>query len=360
MIVYMTNIALTLILGVALIYVNPSEQKKKWFCGVTSFLWILISGLRSWSIGADTLKYADSFERAGRTSWGDVFDALYRVYFQGYSAETSAENFFYKDPGYLLFQKIVHIFTNNYQVFLIIIATVFFAAMARFIYKNSEDPCFSYILFSTLFYSFYAITGHRQTLATALVVFFGYEFIKERKFWRFALVALLAFILHKSALIFVPFYFLSRIKVDGKYLAALGGFTGIVLAIGGPAILWMGKFLGFERDSVYEAPTYTFTTLMVLVALVVLICYASFKDTGKYKNIEVSATTLAAIFALFTLIDQSMMRIQQYYSLTMMLSLPSAFTTFRPKNRLLVTMLCIGALLFLFIKTGARYKFFWQ
>ncbi len=360
MTIYLINIALILVLGICLIYTNPTQQKRKIFCWISSVSWIALSGLRHWSIGADTLKYADTFDLAGRTSWEDVFDALYQVYIRGYGAESSAENYLYKDPGYLLFQKIIHIFTSDYQVYLIIIAVIFFAAMGRFIYKNSEDPCFSYLLFSILFYSFYAVTGHRQTLATALVVFLGYEFIKERKFWRFVLVAFLAFLLHKSSLVFVPFYFLSRIQVDGKYLVVLGAFTGVVLAIGSPAILWMGNFLGFDRNSVYEAPTYTFTTLMVLVAVVVLICYASFKNGGKYKNIEVVATSLAAMFALFTLIDQSMMRIQQYFSLTMMLSLPSAFTTFKPKNRLIVTMLCIGALLFLFIKTGARYKFFWQ
>ncbi len=360
MIVYLANIALTLILGVALIYVNPTPQKKRWFCGVTSFVWILLSGLRHWSIGADTAGYAETFERVGQTAWRDVFQALYRVYFQGYSSEASIENFLYKDPGYLLFQKIVHIFTHDYQVLLVIIATIFFVAMGRFIYRNSEDPCFSYILFCTLFYGFYAVTGHRQTLATALVVFIGYEFIKERKLGRFLITALCAYILHKSSLVFVPFYFLSYKKIDGKYMVAIGGFTGAVLAIGSSAILWMAQLFGFDKDKVYDAPTYTFTTLMVLVAIVVVLSYSSFKRMTLYKSIEVSATMLAAMFALFTLIDQSMMRIQQYYSLIMMLSLPSVFMTFKPKNRLLVTMLCTLVLLFLFIKTGAHYKFFWQ
>lgn len=360
MVVYVVNIMLTLILGVALIYTNPTPQKKKWFCGISSFLWILISGLRHLSIGADTLKYADSFERAGRTTWADVFSALHRVYFQGYSPENSAENFFYKDPGYLLFQKIAHIFTDDYQVYLIIIAIIFFAAMGRFVYKNSEDPCFSYILFSTLFYSFFAITGHRQTLATALVVFIGYEYIKEHKFWRFALIALLAFMLHKSSLVFVPFFFVSRIRVDGKYLSAILVFTAAVFAIGGRAILWMSNLFGFEKDAVNESPTYTFTTLMVLVAVVVLLSYYSVGTKSTQKNIEISATTLAAVFALFALLDQGMMRVQQYYSLIMMLSMPSAFVTFKAKNRLLVTILCILILFFLFVNTGARYKFFWQ
>lgn len=360
MTVYLINIALTLVLGICLIYIQPTQQKKKIFCWLSSTSWVLISGLRHISIGADTANYARSFERAGSTEWVDVFNAMYRVYLQGYSPELSAEYFLYKDPGYLLFQKVVHLFTDNYQVYLVLIAAFFFAAMGRFIYKNSVDPCFSYILFSTLFYSFFAITGHRQTLATTLIVFIGYEFIKERKFWKFILVALLAYLLHKSSIVFLPFYFLSRIKISGKYLAALGGFTAVILGIGGQATIWLASLVGYDIEEVYEAATYTFTTLMVMVALVVLLCYSRFKNDSPYKGIEVSATMLAAMFALFTLVNHGMMRIQQYYSLAMMLSLPSAFTAFKPRNRFLVTLLCVFVLVILLIRNSPQYRFFWQ
>ncbi len=360
MVVYLANMALILVLGICLIYIQPTQQKRKVFCWLSSVSWILISGLRSWSVGADTLKYAEHFDRAGSVSWADAFTSFYRGYLQGYTPEDAVENFWYKDPGYLLFQKIAHILTDDYQVYLIIIAVIFFSAMGRFVYKNSEDPCFSYILFSVLFYSFYAVTGHRQTLATALIVFVGYELIKERKLWKFILITLVAFLLHKSVLLFAPFYFLSRIKISGKYLAVLGGFTAVIFALGGNAILWIASLVGYNREEAYEAPTYTFTALMVLLTLVVLLCFRQFKNKTPYKNMEVLANTLAAMFALFTLLDQSMMRVQQYYSLMTMLTLPSAFSTFKPKNKLLVTMLCMLALLFLFIKTGAHYKFFWQ
>lgn len=360
MVVYLANIAFILVLGICLIYLQPTQQKRKWFCWLSSLSWILISGLRHISVGPDTIQYANSFARAGITTWKQVFHSLYRVYIEGYSPQASAENFLYKDPGYLLFQKIAHIFTDDYQVFLIIIAVIFFAAMGRFIYKNSEDPCFSFVLFSTLFYSFYAITGLRQTVATALVVFLGYEFIKERKFWKFVLVAVLAFMLHKSSIIFVPFYFLSRIKISGRYLLLIGGGTVAVFAIGSSFILWAASLIGYDRKEVYEAPTYTFTTLIVLVAIVVLLAYSQFKDKTPYKTIETNAIILAAVFSLFTLIDQSMMRIQQYYGLSMMLALPSTFSVLKDKNKLLVKIICIFALILLFIQNQPAYQFFWQ
>lgn len=60
--------------------------------------------------------------------------------------------------------KFFQIFSTDYQLFLVFIAIVFFVPMGILIYKYSEAPYLSYVLFSSLFYSFFAITGHRQTI----------------------------------------------------------------------------------------------------------------------------------------------------------------------------------------------------
>ncbi len=358
--VYLINITLTLLLGVYLIYIDPSREKKKWFCILASVNWTLISGLRHWSIGADTLNYVTNFERVGRTSWEDVWMTLYRAYIQGYAPNTSSEAALYKDAGYLLFQKIVHVFTDEPQVFLLIVAALFFAAMGRFIYKHSEDPCFSYVLFSTLFYSFYAITGIRQTLATALVVLVGYDFIKQRKLWKFFLVSLLAFLLHKSAVVFIPFYFLAYVKIDWKFLSAITAFTAAVFAIGSEAIFWFASLVGYDRDEAHELPTYTYTFLILLVALVVLLCYKITNKSSIETSMKVSGSLVAAVLTLFTLLDQSMMRVQLYYALVLLLSLPDAFMSFKAKNRMWITALCVAVLVVMFIRNNPQYQFFWQ
>ena len=62
-----------------------------------------------------------------------------------------------------------------------------------------------------LFYAFYSVTGHRQTLATALIVFVGYKYIKEKKLLKFLVIAFIVFMLHKSSLVFIPYYFIAHI-----------------------------------------------------------------------------------------------------------------------------------------------------
>lgn len=360
MLIYLLNIFLILLYGLCFVYIRPNQIKKAVFCSMAAFNWIMIAGLRNWRIGPDTVGYARMFFAADSISWQKTFDIFFNVYFKGAKALTPSEIALYKDPGYLIFEKIVHIFTDNYQIYLIIIASILFITFAWFIYKNSEDACFSFILFSTLFYSFYAITGIRQTIATSLIVFIGYEFIKQRKILKYILISLIAFTIHKSALVFMPFYFLSQKKINRKYYVVIVALTIFVFASGPSFILDMATWAGYFREEVYKANTYTYTALMSLIGIGTIITYKKIQVQGQYKNMEINATVLAVMFTLFTLLDQSMMRVQQYYGLFIMLSLPSILNCFDNKTKFLLKSACIVVLILLFINNNPIYMFFWQ
>ena len=69
MTVYLINIALILLFGFLLLHVNPTNEKKKLYCVIVTIQWTLISGLRHWSVGADTQAYYRSFENVKTMSW---------------------------------------------------------------------------------------------------------------------------------------------------------------------------------------------------------------------------------------------------------------------------------------------------
>lgn len=360
MTIYLVNIFLILLWGFGLVYYHPTPKKKMYFCAIASLQWTLISGLRHISVGADTVGYVPAFVSVGKRSWKTVFTAFVDVYFHGRKPENAGENALYKDPGYLVFQKIVHIFTDNPQVYLLIVAAIIFAALAYFIYKNSEDPVFSYVLFSILFYGFFAVTGIRQALATALVVFIGYEFIKEKKFWKFAIVALIAYTLHKSVLVFILFYWISKIKVSWKYIAALAAVLLVGFAGGPSFILQIAELFGYTRDDVYEANTVAYTTVIAIIGLGFVFLFKWIQKQGSYKNAEINAILLAVVLTFFTLIDQTMMRVQQYYALFLMLGIPSALCCFQKRERLFLKSIAYMAMLAYLISNHPHYLFFWQ
>lgn len=351
MTVYLVNIALLIILGIPLIYLQPNETKRKVYCIIGAFNWIILSGFRDYSVGADTVAYGQAFDEIRSLSWGTVFQRLKDSYFGGDKK--------YKDPGYTFLQKVVHLFTDDYRVFLFLIAVFFTVLMAVWIYKYSKDPCLSFLVFSVVFYSFFAITGHRQTIATALVVFIGYGLIKKQKLLPFILVVLVGFTIHKSCIIMLPFYFLAHKKITPTYLVTLFAFCVATFALGQGFILEIATLFGYDYEG-YQADTGTFTLLMMFMTVATIWASKQMLNNDRENALgPINAMLLAGAATVLTLREQSMMRIQQYFSLYMMIALPEILCTLSKKNRLFITMFCMLALIALLIKTSPYYKFCW-
>ena len=351
MLVYLINIALILIFGYIFLIKSESDKSKKIYCAVVALQWILISGLRDWSVGSDTYAYALSFERVKSMSWEKIFYDIWQYLIRGADI---------KDPGYKLIEKIFQIFCGDYQVFLIFIAVLFMGAMAVWIYKNSNMPCFSFILFSTLFYSFYAVTGHRQTIATALIVFMGYECIKKRKPIRFAILAIVAFFIHKSSLVFIPFYFIARIPVTLPYVIIALIVIAVVALLGrqlyGAVALWMG--FG-EEHVIYEGGgAETYATVLVIMCVLILATYFIYKNHRENAKHIFNITLLTLMSSLLVYQNQGFMRIQQYYSLFLMISFPEVLSCFDKNSRTLAYFGATILMIFYLVLRSPHYQFF--
>lgn len=353
MLVYLINIALILLFGYIFLIKFESDKSKKLYCAVVALQWILVSGLRDWSVGADTMNYYRAFESVKSKSWSRLFLNLWEYIVHGADI---------KDPGYELVEKAFQIFCGDYQIYLIFIAALFMGAMAVWIYKNSNMPCFSFILFSTLFYSFYAVTGHRQTIATALIVFMGYECIKKRKPIRFAILAFIAFFIHKSSIVFVPFYFIANIPITLPYVIIALIVVATVVILGKPlygAIAeWMGFGEGMIEYDVGGAETYA--TVLILMCVLVLATYPLYKKHRENAKHIFNITLLTLMSSLLVYQNQSFMRIQQYYSLFLMISFPEVLSCFEKRTRTLAYFGAIGVLILYLCMNSPYYSFFWQ
>ncbi len=354
MTIYIINIAL-MFLWSSLLLKNDRENKgkKKAFCIIAAIQWIFISGLRHESVGADTSVYASAFERVKDTPWSTLWDNCVSYILEGKEV---------KDPGYSLLVKIFQIFSGEYQLFLFFIAIVFTGLMAWWIYKNSELPEISFLVYSTLFYAFYGITGHRQTLATALVCFVGYELIKKKKFLRFALVAFVAFMLHKSSIVFVAYLLIAHIDISLIYGGAVVlGSTALAL-FGKSIYAPIAEALGFTSGTIdYEGGgAETYATVLLAVCVVIIGCYGWISSRRKDSKFLYNLVFLAAGAAMFVYQNQSFMRVQQYFSVVIMIMIPEVILTFRERTRAMGYMAVVGVMTVYLIIQAPQYKFFWQ
>lgn len=349
--VYFINIFLIFFWAVVLLKLKPTENKRKLYCGIVALQWILISGLRHWSVGSDTYSYFARFQIVKRTSWSVILRENWDYVFNGLEA---------KDPGYTLVTKVFQIFSNNYQTFLIFIAIVFTSLMAWWVYKYSSMPEISFLIYSVLFYAFYAVTGHRQTLATALIVFLGYDYAKERKWLKFAIVAFLAVMLHKSSVVFIIYYFIANINLTVPYVSVVSiavlGVAALGIRLYGPIAL----ALGFSEETVeYEGGgAETYATALLLVCIASFVCYywiSKRREDAKYLYNMMFLTTASTLLIYQ---QQGFMRIQQYFSLFIMIMLPELILSIEKKYRPIAYLGVAGVLILYLVTIQPYYRFY--
>ena len=339
-----------------LIWAYCFKNSKKIYCTVAALQWIILSGFRHLTVGSDTLQYYVRFEEIKYTSWSKILSNFFE-----YLANPFAEHSF-KDPGYALIEKIFRTFGGDYQDWLLFIAILFTVSMAVWIYKNSEMPWLSFIIYSSLFFAFYAVTGHRQTIATALVVFIGYKYIKERKLWKFLALSFAAFLIHKSAVVFVPFYFIANMNITAlKSVFILGG--SFVFSLVGKSFYWpVAKMLGFG-DELYEESVGgagTYATILLMVCIFTLLCYSNVKERREDYKFLYNAMFMTIFTTLFVYQHQGFMRVQQYYSLFIMAMIPEIVLSFEKKQRALVSFCGTLVLMFYIVLQNPYYKFFFM
>lgn len=348
---YLINIILMIIYGFIILENKKIKNPKKIFVILASVQWIILSGLRHISIGADTMGYKVNFLNIANTDWSLLLKDFVDIIFLG------AEG---KDPGYSLFVKITQLFTVNYQVYLIIIALIFFIPLGYFIYKHSKEPLISYLIFSTLFYSFFAITGHRQTISTALVVFIGYEFILKRRFLSFLILVTIAFTIHKSSLIFIPFYFLYNFKIKRFHLIVGLISFAVLMIFRAQYMIFLGDISGYEYSIYDGAGTFNFTLLFVSVYIVVILKLPIILANNKKSNHFINSLLIALLLLPLTWVNPSTMRSVQYFSIFLLLIIPGIVLSFNNTDRPIVYTVAVVTLLILFLMNLPEYYFYWQ
>jgi transmembrane protein EpsG len=351
---YLINIFLLLVFGVTFLGFYPSQKCKKVFCIIASLQWIILSGLRHLSIGEDTLTYKiNFFEVTKNESWENIFRNFVNIVFKGTAG---------KDPGYQVFEKLTQVFTSDYQVYLLIIASLFTITLSIWIYKNSTEPLISFLIYSCLFYSFYAITGHRQTIATALTVFIGYKYIKKREFWRFLIIVLVSSTIHKSSICFLPFYFIANKKITTRYIVITVSIIPLLFIFKNQIMVILGTLTGYKNYiNQYEgAGTWTFTSLLFIITFIVIWKREIMLRDSPQANHFINALFMALIFVPLTFVDPSAMRVVQYYSLFLMLLVPDIIKSFDKNDQPIVYYTAITLLIVLFAKNNPQYLFFWQ
>ena len=332
--------------------------RKKRLCIAATVNWILLSGLRSLSVGPDTYNYlVNSFIPVKEMSWNEVLRLFPERYLYGQSV---------LDPGYCLLTKIFQIFSGNYQVWLFFIAVVFTVPLGVIIYRFSSNPYLSYILYSTLFYNFFSVTGHRQTLATAIVFGIGLFAALKRRFFIFLFSLLVACTIHPSAIAFLPVYFLAKVRLRKNQLIFCFSAIALSYIFRNQLLSILKSITGYNSfGQVPQAGAGAFIILLLSFAVLISIFYNRTVDLAETEtgiiHLSYNALLTACFFSSLLLINPVFMRVLQYYSLLLLILLPEGARIFgKGKGRMFYGLCCTLLMLALFVSEKRFYEFFWQ
>lgn len=356
---YLFFIAIFLVEGCMFKYISSVTKNAyliknngKLYCGLMTLQFLLMSALRDYSVGADTLTYVTFFERTNyHFKWSEMGTYMLK-------GLIGQEGWF--EPLFVLFTKTVYSFTTNARIWLFIIAVFIMIPLGIFVYKYSRDYCMSFMIYMCLFFQCFGITAIRQAMALTIVTFLGYKYVKERKIWGFLLCVIIAFYFHHSAIVMLPLYFIYNIKLNKKMRIVYCMGYGAVFILRNQilqlsALLTGGyyKFPGGQRPS----------NMVIIMTLLTLFClwkYDKLSEIRSDNNGVINAVLIGTLFLPFTQINGTYMRLCYYYYMFLMILIPEILLLFPKKWKNIFTVCAYIGMIALFARHGLQYSFFWQ
>lgn len=293
---------------------------------------ILVAGLRN-GIG-DTVIYMDGFKTAPSTIAASIKMFVNKEM---------------KDRGFYLLEGIIKSVKDDKHFFIFVMSFVTIGLIFMTYYKYSEYLELSIYLFITTGCYLVTMNGIRQYLASAILFFF-FPMIENRNWKAYIPIVLICSTLHKSALIFLPLYFLANHQAWGKvtkWILMIGIILYVTYPVTGPILADMlGESQYGEYKSALMSTGSGANMIRVLVmAVPVVLSYIGreyLKGKEKYYNIIVNFSVVNLIFILLATKFWIYARFNMYFSVYMIILIIWCIRyLFDETNRKIIYILCM-------------------
>lgn len=339
----------------AVIYSGKSQKKqtslkgKKILCVFLFFFIVLQNGFRDYLHATnDTYNYFANYKNLINVPLSDLLGNFSFV----------ADDYANRDPGFYIFVKLTQCISTNFRFLLVVVSSIIAYPLCKILYKYSTTIAGIFLgmtLYEALFAGFFD-TGMRQTLAMG-IAFNAFLFQQEGKSWKvWGFFVLLAYTFHTSSIIFLPMYFLPKVKNQSLLMKCAIIVTPLIFVFARPIIALLGSGTIFESYAVNSTDnlgTPVFSAMVVLVVLLLKLFDNRIKQFYKYYQVAFSAMLMSLVLTPASWIDSNFIRLTFYYLIFLMPVLSvfiDALCWKNLKNRSLVYICIAGALIFLSLK----------
>lgn len=331
------------------------KNKKKVFCVSAFIVLVLVMGLRSrYTAGVDTnLVYIPAFFRICRLPLSTIADV------------------YTKDTLFYIVIKLFTLVSENVQLFLLCVSAFAVGVFCRFVYKYSDNPLLSYIVYMSLGYYGIGFQMLRHIVAASILLI-SYDCLKNRKFVRFSVLVLLASCFHITAFVFIVAYPIYVWKVGVKQIGLIVVsvivvyfFKDVVLSMLQSVLSNQERFNAyFMADRTVLAATGFFILLTIYIVAWLMIPKAERNELDIRGMFNLSMIATIAMF-MVSIIGE-FHRISMYFGLYNALLLPSACKRYKGTKKEIISIL-IGVVMVAYFLAFqlenqglSDYRFFWN
>ena len=322
-------------------------------------LWLVLA-LRDWTVGQDLYNDDAGF------GYVTVFQEFKGVSILDAALGGVALNY---EPGFALFDWIIANFiSDNPQAFIAISSLIEIGLIGYTFYRHSRDIIFSYIVFACFGMYIFGFSGIRQAMAFS-ITFFSFNYLYNKKPWKFFALVILAFFFHSSAIVFAAVWFIRNKSLTHQigviYAVSIllsVPFIGTLLTSIANSIFSGGKYSDYDQDG-----GSAITMFLVYGAIFVGSFFFKEKSQDKQK------LAFYRYMALFSFIGQaagvfsagSITRIAFYFSIFYPLLMPELVQN-TSERHVLTVLGCVLFVIFFYLTVHngymgvVPYNFFWE
>lgn len=295
---------------------RDDKEKRKKFLIICGAVLLFFTAFRSRYLGStDTYNYYNYYRVVSNMGWSD-FIASNHPFEWGFRVFNFILSRVFKDPQWII------IFSS-----IIIITCALYS-----IYKNSKDVAFSVAMYVSLGLWQFQVQGMRQAIAMSILMV-AYEFLKDKKYYKFILLVALATTFHVTALVFL-------VVLLGPFLKSMLSVITTSFVFGVILFVFMDDLIRFVNtvlDSDYGAENPDGGYIATAIYAIIILCtFLANKKiyTDENEKMMLFVTLVGALCYVARYFGTwSAERISFYFMFGQMIMLPNSFDELNSRDK---------------------------
>ena len=320
-------------------------RNRKWFVIVVTVHLFMLLALRDVSLGVDLPNYAGGYSYISSLSFGEVLQRLHLI-------DTAELIYPYSyESGYVLINWLISAIGFDFHGFLVLHAAFCMIAFGWFVFRYSKIPWLSFMLFASLGMYFYLFGILRQTLALS-VLLFAIPAILDKKRGKVILLIVIAFLIHRSAILFVFLYIFKERKMSRDVMTKYIVFCMIALVLSPYiyryAIVPVLSLLGKKRYIEIQFSWNNQILMMFAIILIILLFVNFDMFQQKATRLALWGFLLAFPVEIIGMCNDGFARAVQYYLIFICLLVPAVIDEYPDKRISGIAKFAVAVAVFLF------------